>query len=149
MKKLLLIFIVVLFNSCGMLKSRSVDLQKQKVHFIDKSVIETTAPADKVFITLPATPKDRPKATTKRYEGSDGLKTDVTFDKDGNVTSISSDSPAKKVIQENNIESQIEIKTKLIDNEFNLEIAKIASKTTIWLGVILGIAWIVRAFIKK
>ena len=153
MKKAITILILVTLNGCGLLKDRNVEITKDKIHYLDRSVIETTSPGDKVFITIPATPNTRPKETTVRYDGDKGAKTDVTFDKDGTVTSISSDCPEVNEREERDIEFQRQTKLKDIDSQFNLELADKISSTIIWCSVILGffgsIAWVARAYVTK
>lgn len=140
------IILLFFFSSCA---TRKVQLQKERIHFVDKSVIETKSPGDKVFITLPNTPKDRPKAITKRYEGNNGAKTDVTFDENGNVTSISSDSPEINTRSENDIKYEQMTKDKQSQRQFNLGLAKIISKTCIIIGFFFAVASVFKAYVRR
>lgn len=140
------IILLLFFSSCA---TRKVQLQKEKIHFVDKSIIETKSPGDKVFITLPNTPKDRPKAITKRYNGEKGAKTDVTFNDAGTVTSINTDCPEVNEKEERDIAYERSTKEKASERVFNMNLAKLASKTIIWIGLFFSLAWVARAWVKN
>lgn len=146
MKKLLIILLLVLISSC---KTRKVELTKDKIHFVDRSVIERKAPADRVYITIPAKEPQRPKAITKTYDGKKGARTDVTFDDDGKVVNIISDCPEVDEKEERDIKYQRDLKLKQIENTFNLDVAKLGSKTIIWVGFFFALAWVARAVVLK
>jgi len=147
MKKIIIILLFAIFaSSC---KSRKVELTKDKIKFLDRSIIERKAPGDRVYITIPATPNERPVSQTKTFKGNQGAITDVVFDKNGQVTTIITDCPEVDEKEQRDVAYERNLKLKNIDHTFNLEIGKLISRTFIWGFVLLALSWIGRAFVLK
>jgi hypothetical protein len=145
--KIILIFVFAIFaSSC---KTRSVELTKDKIKYLDKSIIERNAPADRVYITIPATPNERPVSQTKSYKGNKGAITDVVFNEKGEVTTIISDCPQVNEKEQRDIAYERNLKLKNIDHTFNLEAGKMMSKTIIWCFGLISLAWVGRAFVFR
>lgn len=147
MRILFCIFLIFSLAGCGTIRSTSKS--NEKFHLRDLGIIERKAPADRVYIALPLTPKDRPKDTTQTYHGKKGSKTDVTFDKDGNVTNIITDCPEINELEQKNLELDYSKQEKDSERKFNIELAKIGQSTILWLGGIFAVAWVVRGIFSK
>lgn len=143
--KIITILILILFSSCSAWKERSVSLDKQKLSFVDRSIIETTKPGDRVYITIPANNPERPKGVTETYQGSKGAVAEVDFDNDGVVTGFRVDCPEEHILEQRNIELENQIKIKEIENKTNIEainaIGKWTAITLIPIGLFFALAF--------
>jgi hypothetical protein len=139
----------LIFSLAGCGSTRTTSKSNEKFHLRDLGTIERKAPADRVYIALPLTPKDRPKDTTQTYHGKKGSKTDVTFDKDGNVTNILTDCPEINELEQKNLELDYSKREKDSERQFNIELAKIGQSTVLWLGGIFAVAWLLKGIVNK
>ena len=114
MKKYLIIFALFLLASCGARKST---VHKERIKIFETSEITRKAPADRIYIELPKTPNERPKATTKVFKGEKGATTEVTFDSVGIVTKIVTDCPEVDELEKRNRELTKVIKDKEVERK--------------------------------
>ncbi len=147
MRILLCIFLIFSLSGCGTM--RTTNKSKEKFRLRDLGTIERKSPADRVYIALPLTLKDRPKDTTQTYHGKKGSRTDVTFDKDGNVTNILTDCPEVSELEQKNLELDYSRREKETERQFNMELAKIAQSTILWLGGIFAVAWVFKGLLGR
>tara|TARA_R110002050_G_scaffold69507_2_gene150335 strand:+ start:17818 stop:18261 length:444 start_codon:yes stop_codon:yes gene_type:complete len=147
MKKWLCIFLIFSLAGCG--TTRTTSKSKENIKLVDRGVVERSAPGERVYITIPATPNERPKNETKTFSGEKGSRTDVDFDKDGNVTKIVTDCPEVNEREAKNLELDYSKKEKDSERQFNIELAKIGQSTILWLGGIFAVAWVVKGIFTK
>lgn len=147
MRKLLIICLTISLAACG--TTRNVSKTNERIKLVDKGVVQRTAPGERVYITIPATPNERPRSQTKTYSGEKGSRTDVTFDQDGTVTNINTDCPEINELEQKNLELDYSKQEKDSERKFNMELAKIGQSTILWLGGIFAVAWVVKGIFAK
>ena len=141
-----LIFVVALLLSCC--ATRKVNKDNTKIHLVEQARIERKAPGDRIYIEYPRTPNERPKGMTQTNKGSKGAETRTTFDETGTITRIETDCPEINEIEQRNRELDYQKKEKDSERSFNTEIAKLGSKTLIWIAAIFAVAWVVKGLVK-
>ena len=143
---LVLLLAAMTFNGCA---TRKVNKDNTKIHLVEQARIERKSPGDRVYIEYPRTPNERPKGVTQTNKGTKGAETRTTFDQTGTITRIETDCPEINEIEQRNREWDYKKKEKDSERSFNTEIAKLGSKTLIWIAGIFAVAWVARGFIKK
>lgn len=131
---------ILLLTACS---TRKVERTKERIKLVDKGTIERTAPGDRVYITLPATPNERPKDTTRNYKGEKGARTDVDFNGSGTVTGIRTDCPEINEWEQKNLVLDYDLKEKNIERTFNEMVIKEIKGLLLWMTGIVSMAWVV------
>lgn len=137
----LAISLITLATGCA---TRRVEKSQERVKLFETSQIRRTAPGDRVYIEMPRTPNERPRSTTKTYRGARGAVSDVVFDSVGQVSAIRTDCPEIDEHEQRNTELEYELRTKNSERSMNVELAKTAKSTFIWLAIIFATAWVLR-----
>lgn len=148
-RRIFILFLPLFMTGCGLLKNRTVDKTNESVKLIDRTVVETTSPGDKVYITIPALEPERPKSETKTYQGSNGAVTDVDFDDTGTVTGIRTDCPEVTEKEMRDIELDYGLKTKEVESKANIELANTIGKWTAITLIPIGFFFALAYYLKK
>jgi len=141
-----LLLVLAMVSSCA---TRKVQKANEKIHLIEKGVIDRKAPGDKVYISFPGRAKDRPKSRTKIYRGTKGATVAVPFDSLGNATGFLVDCPEITEREKYYSELDYKLKLKATERAFNEMMIKQGKSFGLWAISIITVGWVVRGFFKK
>ena len=141
------IFLIIALLSLSSCATRKVNKTRENLKIIDRGIVQTTSPGDKVYITIPAKPNERPKATTQTYTGNQGASTDIDFNEEGKVTAIRTDCPEIDKLEQKNLQLDYDYREKNSERAFNEMAIKTGKSTLLWMTAIISLAWVARGWV--
>lgn len=142
MKNFWALILIILLAGC--MSTRRVSKTEDKFKGFETSAIDRKAPGDKIFITLPKTPNERPRSTTETYNGDNGATSKKTFDEQGYITQDEINCPEvnERELRQRQWEHEQSIKN--TEREANIELANVIGNKVIWIAAIFALAWVFR-----
>jgi len=142
MKKYFILILIIFLTGC--MSTRKVSKSEDKFKGFETSTIDRTAPGDKIFITLPKEPNERPKSKTETYTGDNGATSKKTFDEQGYITQDDINCPEVNEREERQRQWEHEQSVRESEREANIELANTIGNKMIWIAAVFALAWIIK-----
>lgn len=149
MKKLLIIWMLIVSSSCSLLKDRTVDKNNERYKFIDRSVITERTPGDVIVMPAPRTPKDRPRDTTITTRGEKGATVTTSYDREGRLDGQTIICPETEKTKQMNVEGEYKLKTKQVESKANIELADTVGKWSAITFIPIGFFFALAFYLRK
>lgn len=150
MRKCILYFLVLTFLfSCSTLKDRTVDKEKEKIKFVDQSVIESKIPGDVIVLPAPKIPEQRPKDTVIVYRGKKGATATTSYDQQGFLAGQLINCPEEHETKRIDVKGRYQLNTKKVESKMNIELANVVGKWMFRTLVPIGFFFAVAFFLRK
>lgn len=120
--------LLLLFNSCGLLKDVSKDKSNEKIKIIENTNEWKRQQGDVVFLPQPKTINKVFKDTIINYVTDKGSKVSTSYDKEGNIDNQIVICPDSEETKQINLSADYSLREKKVEKQMNNEIANTIGK---------------------